>query len=135
MDDLQRQHWRFAWRTTRWQLPPDYDRAPLPRADGARFALSAWNPGCRRLPGPVNHARHALLMAELRAYGLSPLPMSGGDASTGWHEDFWLISHVRQRDLHLLKRYGQLAGLVVDGCTGRLLWADGVLDDVPTTLA
>jgi hypothetical protein len=65
---------------------------------------------------------------ELKALGLTPQRVRGGDDAHGWWEDFWLIPHERTRDLRLVRRYGQLAGLVIDGELSQLLWGDGLID-------
>jgi hypothetical protein len=133
MDEGQRRHWRTRWGTTRWQLAQaDGGWLELPGAlatgSGALFALSAWNPGSVPLPVAVNRARDALLRDELQARGEHPRRMRGGDPQAGWWEEGWLVGHQPARDAALLRRYGQLAGLVLSGGAMALLWCDGVQD-------
>jgi hypothetical protein len=133
MDDEQRRQWRRRWGRTEWQLgqPDGGWLGPLAdqlKGTGALLALSAWTPGSAGRPAAVNRARDALLHAELCARGEHPRRMRGGDPQAGWWEEGWLVGHVPQRDAALLRRYGQLAGLVLAGGSARLLWHDGVLD-------
>jgi hypothetical protein len=133
MDDEERRHWRARWRQTVWQLgqPDGGWRGPLIDQIGGqepRFALSAWNPRSLRLPTVVNRARDALLEDELRSRGERPQRVRGGDSQAGWWEEGWLVGHEAARDAALLRRYGQLAGLVLGGGSARLLWSDGVCD-------
>jgi hypothetical protein len=133
MDDGERRQWRSRWGGTVWQLALADGGwlgplAELVAGTGPCFALSAWNPGSAQLPGAVNRARDALLEAELRARGESPRRIRGGDPQAGWWEEGWLVGHAPARDAALLRRYGQLAGLVLAAGSARLLWCDGVLD-------
>lgn len=131
MDDSDRARWRSAWSSTNWlYLSSQTTWLPLSglAASMPQTAISAFNPGCQRLPESVNQARDSLLGDELRAWGLTPLRVRGGDDAQAWREDVWLIPHHRTRDLQLLRRYGQLAALIIEGGMGRLLWADGHLD-------
>jgi hypothetical protein len=131
MDDGERRRWRTRWGATVWQLGlADGGWLDLHAEQVApgqeRFAISAWNPGSLALPDAVNRARDELLGAELRARGLLPRRMRGGDPQAGWWEEGWLVGHEPARDAALLRRYGQVAGLILAGGSAWLLWCDGI---------
>jgi hypothetical protein len=133
MDDEERRQWRMRWGGTVWQLarPDGGWLEPLAArcaGQGPFFALSAWNPGSVALPEAVNRARDRLLHAELLARQELPRRIRGGDAQAGWWEEGWLVGHAPARDAALLRRYGQLAGLVITDGRARLLWCDGIGD-------
>ncbi len=133
MDDEERRQWRTRWGRTVWQLAQGDGGwlGPLgaqAAAAGPLFAFSAWNRGSAPLPGALNRARDGLLHAELCAHGERPRRIRGGDPQSGWWEEGWLVGHVRARDAALLRRYGQLAGLVIADGAASLLWQDGVCD-------
>lgn len=87
------------------------------------LVITAWNPGSRHLPLHVNEARDAVLKAELDALALETVRAKG--RSGDWYEMGWLIEHQPARSLHLLRRYGQLAGFVFSAEGRALLWSDG----------
>ena len=133
MDERERAIWRNRWRATVWQLSGvDGAWCGLLGEQAAearpRFALSAWTPDSALLPEAVNRARDALLAAELQAHGERPQRIRGGDPQADWWEEGWLIGHDQARDSALLRRYGQLAGLLLSGGRARLLWRDGRCD-------
>jgi Protein of unknown function (DUF3293) len=114
--------WEAIWQQTIWEYQVNAHWQQLP-SHGSWFLLSAWNPASQRLPLAVNHARDAVLAAEIAARGLSAQRCRGRSPDSSWSEDAWMISDqftpdfVALRDT-LLNRYGQLAGVCV---------ADGVL--------
>jgi hypothetical protein len=133
MDDATRARLIDAYRSGRSEVKGEQawealDRLPDAQAPG--LIITAWNPFSRALPPTVNEARDRLLRAELAALRLAPLRARGHDVERTWVEDGWLIPHDRQRSLRLLRRYEQAAGYLVSSAGRRLLWQDGVENDL-----
>jgi hypothetical protein len=136
MDDAQREQWRSTWRATLCETRIDQGWAPCGRAakPDPAFIITAWNPTSRPLPEPVNAARDGVLREELAALGWSPQRARGRSGSGDWHEDGWLVPYDDRVAVHLLRRYGQLAGFVFTRGGRALIWEDGLFDwlDRPT---
>lgn len=118
---------------TRDRLRAAYAAGRLLDASGAAVAaqepsawMTAWNPLSRPLPEAANHARDALLAAELAALGLIALRAAACAPDGSWREEGWLFPHDAARTRRLLSRYGQHAAYVLDGGSRRLCWQDGL---------
>ncbi len=122
-----RSHLVATYRDTRCELACAGGWQALDRLDAQApgLVLTAWNPDGAPLPPAVNRARDAVLRAELDARNCAPLRARGRSADGAWFEDGWLIPHLPERSLLLLRRYGQLAGFVFGPGGRRLLWATG----------
>lgn len=117
--------WEARWHATVWEGQDEAGRwTPIaPCSAEPLVVLSAWNPGGGRLPLAVNLARDALLLAELRALGLSPVRARGRSPDHAWCEEGWRIADLPARTAQLLRRYGQLAGWVTGPAGPRYAWS------------
>lgn len=123
--DNDRAGWERLWRDTLWESAADGQWSPLARTSPTPLVVvTAWNPGGRRLPRAVNDARDAVLLAELRTRGWTPLRARGRSADHGWCEEGWQIPHLPSHTRMLLRRYGQLAGWVTDAPGDRYHWCE-----------
>ncbi|WP_019586869.1 DUF3293 domain-containing protein [Deinococcus apachensis] len=101
------------------------ERGPAPTwARGEWAVVTAWNPGGRRVPEEANVQAAAVLLARVRAAGLSPLPAHNGEGE--WREEALLIPGARLRQAAAWGAdFGQAAVLWGAGRRAALVWLNG----------
>jgi hypothetical protein len=105
-----------AWRSV--------DRVP----DQPLFLMSAWNPHLEKLTAAENARRDDALLDELKRHGLQPQRVRS--RGPGGCETGWMFPFDQHLCLDLLKRFGQVAGVIWDRGGRRLLWVEGMVSPI-----
>lgn len=92
------------------------------------FIMSAWNPHMTSMSAAENARRDDALLAELTRHGLEPRRVRS--RGPGGSESGWMFPFDQRLCLDLLRRFGQVAGVIWDRGGRRLLWAEGLVSPI-----
>jgi hypothetical protein len=129
MDPLERSALIRQYQATRCDLSVagvwrSIDRVP----EHPVFIMSACNPHMKPLSAAENARRDEALLDELARHGLQPQRVRS--RGPGGIEIGWMFPFDQRLCLDLLKRFGQVAGVIWDRGGRRLLWAEGLVSPI-----
>jgi hypothetical protein len=115
--------WSSTFAAAVWEVhaPGGWRRWPA-SASSPLAAISAMNPGVRRLSATANRSRDAALRRHLARLGLTAIRVRGRSADGAWIEEGWLIAHRPARTRRLLADFHQLAAEILGPHGRRTCW-------------